>query len=208
VSNFETEDQQVEDLKKWWKENGKAVIAGVVLGFSAIFAGRMYIDHLENQRIQASIEFERMNMAEQQQQKEAMFSYGEQIVSTYPGTPYAAMASLALAKWHVEKGELEAAQNRLQWIIDHEDQPDIVHVARLRLARVFLAEAKPDLALGLLANVDTEAYTSIYQELRGDIYLAKNQLEQARTAYAAALETLNERDDRQVLQMKFDDLGV
>ena len=208
MSNFETEDQQVEDLKKWWKENGKVVIIGAVLGFGAILGGRMYMSHLETQRMEASIAFERMSMALQQQQPETALTSGEQIVMTYPNTPYAAMASLALAKIRIDKGELEIARNRLQWIIDHEHQPDIVHVARLNLARVLLAEAKPDLALALLDNVDMEAYTPIYQELRGDIYLSRHQPEQARAAYAAALEASDENDDREVLQMKLDDLGA
>lgn len=31
-----TEEEQVEALKKWWKENGTAVIVGVVIGISAV----------------------------------------------------------------------------------------------------------------------------------------------------------------------------
>jgi len=208
VSEFETEDQQVEDLKKWWKENGKAVMVGAVLGFSAIFGGRMYMDHQEKLRIEASIGFERMSMAMEQQQAEAAFSQGDQIVSDYSGTPYAALASLAMARLHVEKGELAAAENRLQWVMDHNSQEDIAHIARLRLARVLFADGRLDKALTLLANVDEAAYESIYQELRGDIYLAKKQLDQARTAYEAALAAMDEKDDRQLLQMKLDDLGA
>ena len=106
MSEFDTEDQQVEDLKKWWKENGKAVIVGAVLGFSAIFGGRMYMGHLEEQRIKASIEYERMSMALQQQQAEEVFSRGDLIVTTYPDTAYAALASLAMARLYVDKGAL------------------------------------------------------------------------------------------------------
>ena len=96
----------------------------------------------------------------------------------------------------------------MQWIIDHEDQQDIVNVARLRLARVLLADAQLDQALTVLANVDEKAYTPIYQELRGDIYMAKQQPDQARVAYAAALAAMDATDDREILQMKIDDLGV
>jgi len=206
VSSFETEEQQVEYIKKWWKENGKAVIVGVVLGFSAILGVRAYLNHVETQRQQASIAYEGLKMAEQQK-AEDLVSRGEQIVEKFPDTPYAAMASLALARAHVEKGELAAAGNRLQWVIEHESQPDIVHVARLNLARVLLAEGKTDRALSLLADVKMEAYAPVYQELRGDIYVAKMQPDLAKTAYAAALESLGDNGDRQILQMKLDDLG-
>ena len=206
MTSFDTEEQQLAHMKLWWKENGKAVIVGVVLGFSAILGVRAYLNHLETVRQQASIAYEGLKMAEQQK-AEDLFSRGEQIVEKYADTPYAAMASLALAKAHVEKGELAAARNRLQWVIEHESQPDIDHVARLNLARVLLAEGNPDRALSVLADVGMEAYTSIYQELRGDIYVAKKQPAQARTAYTAALESLGDNGDRRILQMKLDDLG-
>ena len=206
MTSFETEEQQIAHLKMWWKENGKAVIVGVVLGFGAILGVRAYLSHVETTRQEASIAFEGLKMAEQQK-AEDLISRGEQIVEKYPDTPYAAMASLALARVHVEKGELAAAENRLQWVVEHASQPDIVHVARLNLARVLLAEAKPDQALSLLADVKMESYTPVYQELRGDIYVAKKQPAQARTAYMAALESLDNNGDRQILQMKLDDLG-
>lgn len=206
MSDFETEDQQIEAFKAWWKENAKFLIGGVVIGFSAIFAGKAYISHVETQRLSASLAFEMMTMS--QGQPERLSAQGEQIVTKYPDTPYAALASLTLAKQHVERDELAAAQNRLQWVLDHEDQADIVHVARLRLARVLLADTKLDQAQTLLANVEMEAYTAIYQELRGDIYLAQQQSEEARSAYSAALGAMDEQDDRRLLEMKLDDLGA
>lgn len=206
MSEFETEDQQLEAVKAWWKENGKVVIIGSVLGFGAIFGTKTYMGHLESQRLEASVAFE--VMGQMQGQTEMVSAQGQQIVANYPDTPYAALASLTLAKQHVDKGELTAAQHRLQWVIDHAKQPDILHVARLRLARVLLADDQAVQAQTLLAHVDMESYTAIYQELRGDIYLAQQQMDQARLAYADALEALDERDDRQLLQMKLDDLGA
>lgn len=204
MSDFETEDQELEAFKHWWKENGKFVIFGAIFGFSAIFGGKAYMDHLEVQRMKASIAFEMMSVAG----PEMLAAQGEKIVSNYPGTPYAALASLALAKQHVDNDELAAAQNRLQWVLDNEEQADILHIARLRLARVLLADAKLDQAKTLLTNVEMESYTPIYEELRGDIYLAQQQPGAARAAYVAAMAALAADDDRQLLQMKIDDLGA
>ncbi len=208
MSNFETEEQQVEALKKWWKQNGKAVMIGGVLGIAAVIAGRGYMDRLEAQGYAASTAFDQMTQAMQVEQADFAASLGEQIVTNHSDTPYAAMASLALAALHVEKGELDAAQNRLQWVLDHADQQDIIHTARLRLAEVLLANGKYDIALSKVTNINMDGYTSLYQELIGDIYLGKQQLEKARDAYNAALEALDTGDNRQNLQMKLDDLGV
>ena len=39
---YETEEQQVEAVKKWWKENGVSLIVGVVMGLSAIAGWKYY----------------------------------------------------------------------------------------------------------------------------------------------------------------------
>ena len=41
---YTSEDEQVEALKKWWKENGKSVIGGVIIGAGLLFGGRAYIE--------------------------------------------------------------------------------------------------------------------------------------------------------------------
>lgn len=208
MSNFETEEQQVEELKRWWKQNSKVVIVGALIGISVVLGGRAYMNHIQAQRVEASVRYDRMTQAISSQQTEAALREGEQIVADYPDTVYAAMASLGLAKLRVEKGELSIAQNRLQWIIDHASQADIVHTARLRLLRVLLADGKYDIALSTLNGVDMDGYTALYQELLGDIYLAKQQPDKARTAYQAALDAMEAGDDRQTVQMKLDDLGA
>lgn len=208
MSNFETEEQQVEALKKWWKQNGKAVVIGGVLGIAAVIAGRGYMDKIEAEGFVASAAYDQMSQAMRVEQTDTAFSIGEQIVTNYGASPYAAMASLALAALHVQKGELAAAQNRLQWVLDHADQDDVIHVARLRLAEVLLADGKFDIALAKVSNISMNGYTAQYQELMGDIYLAKQQPDKARDAYTAAVAALGDGDNRQNLQMKLDDLGV
>ncbi|MGU3844696.1 YfgM family protein, partial [Vibrio diabolicus] len=41
---YDTEEQQVEAIKDWWKENGKAVIIGAVVGLGGLFGWRYYQD--------------------------------------------------------------------------------------------------------------------------------------------------------------------
>ena len=60
------------------------------------------------------------------------------------------IAALALAKLKLEQGELEAAQAQLQWTLDNTDSDTVRHTARLRLARVMLAQNNPDGAEKLL----------------------------------------------------------
>ena len=46
MAEYMNDDDQVEALKKWWKENGKSIIGGVVLG-RALVRGRNGLDEAE-----------------------------------------------------------------------------------------------------------------------------------------------------------------
>ena len=58
MSGYETDEEQLEALKKWWAENGKAVLVGVVLGLGAIFGWRGWISHEQGRSEAASALYE------------------------------------------------------------------------------------------------------------------------------------------------------
>lgn len=208
MTNYETEDQQLEAVKQWWRDNGKAVIVGAVLGFGAIIGGRMWFNYADNQRIAASAEYSQLQTDMNAEQQDAVVTRGEFIMKNFSSTPYAAMAAMMVAKVKVDAGELAAASSKLQWVIDHADQPDLLHAARLRLARVLAADGQAQQALTLLDNISMESYSAAYHEVRGDIYVLLNRPEEARTAYHSALDAMAGSDDSRLLQMKLDDLGA
>ena len=113
-----------------------------------------------------------------------------------------------MARIKADEGDLATAKLHLRYALDNAKQDEIKHVARLRLARVLHDEGKQDEALTLLNGVAPGTFEESYQELKGDIYVAKGDIEKARTAYTLALAAMsaNERG-RNFLQMKLDDLG-
>ena len=60
---YNTEEEQVEAIKKWWNENGKSIIAGIIIGVIAIFGWRSYENHTAMQAKAASILYEQLLVA-------------------------------------------------------------------------------------------------------------------------------------------------
>ncbi|MDX1697340.1 MAG: tetratricopeptide repeat protein, partial [Thiohalobacterales bacterium] len=115
---METEEQQVEELKKWWKENGSAIVTGVVLGLAILFGTRAWFSWQEGKAQQASVVYNlMMQMAEQGDSKTATDN-ADRLIADYSGTPYASLASLLLARFRTEEGNLDAARAQLQWVVD------------------------------------------------------------------------------------------
>ena len=208
MDRYVTEDEQVEALKGWWKENGKAVIAGVIFGLLGLMGWRYWQGSIKTQAEQASTAFQQLLSQVADNKKEAAEQQAMQILEQFEKSPYAAFAALMLAKIAVDKNDLAQAKTHLQWALAHSTEPEIKRVARLRLVRLLLAEGNTDQAQSLLDEKDNTASLSSYHELKGDLLLAQGKLEEARNAYLQALAlggTTGEQSS--VLQMKLDELG-
>ena len=205
--SYETEEQQVEALKSWWAENGRAVIAGIVLGIGGIAGWGLYQNHLENEAVAASDGWGRAQEAVVAGDAATVNSIADELGDDHGGTLYAAYASLAAARIAVEEGDLDAAAERLAWVADEAAQDDVRLIATLRLARVEGARGQPEEGLLRLPAEYPDGFTGLVEEARGDLLVLTGDVDGARTAYAAAAESGQVADER-ALTMKRDDLAV
>lgn len=206
METYETDEQKLETIKKWWKENGSSIITGVILGLAVLFGARAWFAWRENIAQQASDIYTVMMSSLQQGDSTVTAERAGMLISDYSGTPYAALAALALAKLRIEDGELEAAQTQLQWAIDNAKTDYVRTIARLRLARVKLALKDVD---GAEAELNAAGPASdkevIAAELQGDIDSARGNAQQAADAYRKALSLMAaDYPGSHLLQLKYE----
>ena len=79
---YETEEQQVEAIKSWWKENGKAVVIGGVVGIGAILGWKYYQSSQITAKETASAAYERALTALQASGADAVSSSVEASTSS------------------------------------------------------------------------------------------------------------------------------
>lgn len=205
---MQTDDEQLEELKRWWKKYGGPVLTGLVVGLVLVFGGRAWLDQQERQRQTASAEYEQLRGELATGNLEAARSRTAYLTDKFERTPYAVLASLALASAQVERDQLEEARGNLQWALDNARDPEPQHVARLRLARVQAALGESEAALTTLGNSAPPAFAAAYEELRGDLHAASGNQQQARAAYERALEALEFGAGSELVQMKLENLGA
>lgn len=202
---YETEEEQIAALKRWWKQNGTSAITGVVIGIVIILGWNFWkTQQLENAN-KASLLFQELLQASETDNNESVAKIGQRIGEQYEATVYADYAALFQAKAKVEVGEIEEAKTILQKLMSTA-QHEMQHIARLRLVRLMLATEQYEQGLQLISEVDAsniESYEGSYQELTGDLYVALGRLGEARTAYQSALR-LGQRTP--LLQFKIDDI--
>lgn len=203
-----SDEEQIEAIKEWWRENGTAVIVGIVVGVAALVGWRGWNEYQENRASEASSLYQEMIEARGNDNTELLQEKGAELAENYATTPYAGFAALVLAQQAVTDDDLATAESQLRLALDRLEEPSMKHVARLRLLRVLAAQKKYDAALAMLENTDFGQFTGEYEELRGDILLSQNDISGARNAYQLALaNTRPQAGGRELLQMKVDSLG-
>ncbi len=207
MEEFESEDQQIEALKKWWKENGTSLLLGLGIGIAGLLGWREYLDYRTTHSAEASdIYLQVQQQAATSKLDEAHISKANLLRSEYDNTPYAALASMAQAKNEYENGDSESALMHLRWAADNSSEVDVQHIAKLRIVRILLEQKKYEEAASILQAEHPPSFTAGYEELKGDMYVATDKVEQARIAYDKAINA-SEAGASPWLQLKRQDLG-
>lgn len=198
-----TDKEQIELLKKFWKDYGKSITIAVLLGLTISYGWRYFQHYRVERGERASLLYAQLQTAVQKKKTESADQYFQLLISRYPHTPYAALAALMNAQEAVSKKQFDVALQRLEWVMTHAESKSFQQIARLRSARVLLSQQQTEKALSLLEAVNDAAYQPLIDDVKGDIYTAMGQLDQAKKAYQSAQNQLQaDRIDDKWIKMK------
>jgi predicted negative regulator of RcsB-dependent stress response len=205
MSVYQTDDEQVEAIKKWWKENGKSVIGGILLGVAIIGGWKGWQGWQQSQGETASMLYDTFRQAVRSDLVDKAVTDGKRLIGEHGGSAYASFAGLELARLSYEKGEKAAAKGHLQWVADTAPDPTLREVARLRLGHLLLDMGELESLQALLAQQPLPAFVGEFSVLRGDLARAQGDDAAARQAYREAL--VAGIDDATLVRMKLVDAG-
>jgi predicted negative regulator of RcsB-dependent stress response len=207
VDEYLSEAEQWERAKAWLRSYIPWIISGVVVALAGLAAWNWWQDRQDRVGTEASARYEQMIDALQKNDPSRAKSIAAQLEKDYPKSPYVDQAHLFEARLAVEANDLPKADSLLRGIMDRSKDEQLALVARLRLARVQLAQNKPDDALTTLNGKPAGAFESRFHEVRGDIFFAKGDKPGALKEYLAAIAQTDARSvDTQSLQLKINDL--
>ncbi|EOG7703302.1 YfgM family protein [Vibrio parahaemolyticus] len=200
---YDTEEQQVEAIKDWWKENGKAVIIGAVVGLGGLFGWRYYQDTVIQASETASQSYTTAMNTLQEKGVDAQ-SDVQAFIESNEVKEYSVLAALQLAKAQVEAKNFTAALEQLKWAQSNTKDAALSPLISYRIARIETEMGNFDAANTELGKVTDTAWAGRIAELRGDIALRQGDKD---AAYAAYTEAQQAADASPTLQMKLDDLA-
>ena len=198
------DEEQLEALKKWWSENGKSVIGGVVLGLALVGGWRGWQYYEQNRAETAGARYDELLVATESKQPERAIQTSEQLRAQYDDTAYASLGALHVAKLKLEAGDRAAAQAQLEWVRTQAPDQALRQIAALRLARLLIDGGDLDAAQRIVDAAPRDTFAPELAEVRGDLARSRGDLASARAAYEEALA--GKPAGAAVLRMKLDDL--
>lgn len=200
MDQFATEEQQVEAIKRFWKENGAAIIIGAVLGLGGLWGWRYYDDSQIAAKEAASAAYNDMIQSLASDERVAAT---EAFIANNPNSSYAVLAGFIGAQSAVLDDDFAKASAILSDVIATTQDASLQNVARIRLARVQLQLDELDAAITTLDAVTGTSFTAQQEAIRGDVLVAKGELQQAREAYVRSLAM----QDDMAVKMRLDDIA-
>lgn len=186
------EQEQLDELKAWWKQHGNKVQWAllVVLTIAAGFQGWKYYQYRQN--TQASMLYESLQRLSVTDTK-AVRAVSAQIMDKYSTTPYAARAALLAAQTNYAAKDRKSATAQLEWVMANGKEEAVQTIAMMQLASLKYEDKQYDAALKLLDTPHDKAFDGLVADLRGDILLAQGKKAEAAKAYQEALAKLDEK---------------
>ncbi|MBS0395709.1 MAG: tetratricopeptide repeat protein [Proteobacteria bacterium] len=201
-----SERQQVEWLRAQLRENAPWALAGVVVFLAVLVGYQQFQGWRERQSATADQKYQATLDALSKGDGDGAGRLVKELRESFGRTPYSDLAALALVRYEVEGGRLASAAQLLEDVIKNTRDPDLVTVARLRLARVQRAEGKPDEALATLAAAGGTG-SPAFAEVRGDLLADKGDAAGAVAAWREALASKRAGVNRELVELKIASAG-
>ena len=200
-----SEDEDLERAKAFWKANGNPIVAGIVLGLGAILGYNYWQYHQRVQGEEASALFDQVSISSEPGD---VWASADELMADYATTSYASLGALYAARTAMEQGDTDKATSYLKWILNESKDEGMNHLARLRLASVFLEAGQADEVVSLLTVEDMSTFEHRYHELIGDAYVKLNDVKKAIESYRLSLDKFPVSSaGRHLIQLKLENVN-
>jgi len=203
------EQEQVDALKAWWRDNGKWVVGVLVVALLAFAGTQFWKKYQASQADEAAKLYVEVMKQISTNDAKRIGDAADALASRYGSSAYAPRAQLLAAQASLQAKDIPHAKAQLFWVIEHAKEVALQDAARLKLASVLLDEKKYDDALMQLEAAHPESFTGLYADLKGDVLSAMGKTSEARAAYQQALDKTDAKSMyRNLIQLKLDGLGA
>ncbi|MDO4429682.1 MAG: tetratricopeptide repeat protein [Lonepinella koalarum] len=193
------EEQEINELKAWWKENYKSLVLALILGVGGVSGWNFWQAQQVAKKQELSAQYEQLIYSRQDQTKV------DEFVKVNNKTAYATLLLLDQAKKSIDKQDFAQAESQLQEALKQAPDEILSSISALRLATVQFQLGQFDVSLHTLSQVKNATWNSAKALLTGDIQLARGDKAAAKISYEQAKENATALE-QQWIQVRLNNL--
>lgn len=202
------EQEQIANLRAWWDRYGGMLVSALLLVALIVGGYRLWQSYDDSRTTEAAVLFEEIQVARDKKDKEKMRQTVSTLLEQYRRTQYAPLAALRYARDLLDDGDRKNAQAQLEWVIANARDQNLVYISKLRLSGLFIDAKSWDSATKTLEGEIPDFYAPLFEDRRGDIAFAQNNISVARTHWEKAYKELDKKNSlRSILRMKLQIVG-
>lgn len=199
--------------QKNWKIAIKCLAFVFILALVGFGGWKYTVNQKAKHNQQASLAYDKLLNTIRNKETDKAEEQGLNLIKQYAKTPYSSLAALLMGRLYLEQNKFDKSVDFLKEAIKlsstHSKNGPVEHIARVRLARLLSSQNKFEEALTILETKNSnKGYTTLYEEVKGDIFVQKNDLIKAKEAYTAALDAVPSGVPVTGLQLKLSDLNM
>jgi predicted negative regulator of RcsB-dependent stress response len=203
------EQEQLDQLKAFWKQYGNLISSALIVVFGSIAAYNGYQYWQRSQALQASTMYDEVERAVNSGDTAKVERAFGDMKDKFGGSIYAQQAGLLVARELQDKGKPDAAKATLNWVADNASDDSYKAIAKLRLAAVMVDAKAYDDAWKQVDGSFPKEFAALVADRRGDILMAQGKKAEAKTEYEKAYKAFEERNEyRRLVEVKLNALGV
>ncbi|MDP2448881.1 MAG: tetratricopeptide repeat protein [Polaromonas sp.] len=203
------EQEQLDELKHFWKQYGDLITWGLIVIFGAFAAWNGYNYWQRDQSAKAAMMYDEVERAAQSGDASRLDRAMADMKDRFAGTAFAQQAGLLVARTYYDKGNIDAAKASLSWVAGKSADEGYQAIAKLRLAGLLLEAKAYDEALQQLTGTFPKDFVALAADRRGDILAAQGKKSEARAEYEKAYKGMDDRTEyRRLVEVKLNALGL
>jgi predicted negative regulator of RcsB-dependent stress response len=206
---YATEEQQVEAIKNWFKKYGNMLSWALIVILASYCVWQYWNHHQNVVKNKASDQYAALLQAVEAQDSATIQTNASTLIKDYSNSVYAVFANFYLVDEFIKSREFDKAEEKLKWIVENANQPQLAALGQWRLMKLYDAQNKPDEVIAIYDSRKADTFLTLMAELKGDVLLKKGDKEGAMKAYKYAYDASPEEGMHgPLLKMKMDELGI
>ena len=206
MSDYLSDEEQSERLRRWWGENWKSLVGSVLFAMVAVVGWNEYQSYKVARNQSAAKAYQSfIDARDAGQPVEDLLS---EIDDEHAKTSYQIFSFLYRAKDAVTENDWDTALKYLNSATSITSDPELLDLVRLRKARVQFQLEKFDETLATLGKIKGVGFRVGVSELTGDIHRSLNDNVRAAEAYQAAIAEAEDSSAVVILKLKLSSLGI